>query len=727
MNAADPLDDRLEAYLSALDAGTLLENVLSDLSADDRADIESLLLLATAMRSLPDPAAAQPRPDFARVVGTPPARRQRRRWFYWEPREKGWFNFTRLFSNVYAAGLAAAMIAILLGIIFVPRLLPAISQAISPGSMGSPAAPTPTQVSVLAPSTPGVMPELEVRYGTGDAPNPAIARLGIGQPRQVELSPDGTLLAIGTSTGVYVYDTTTMNQLWSESTYAAVEEIRWSADSRRIAARLYKWPNVLVWNGPTGEYVRSLEFSGEILSMAWSPDRSQIAAGFFMPDPDGAGGYTFGVAIWRVDSGEVLVEKVLGTESRSLPIEGDEQKHPTGLDWSPSGDLLAVVVGERSIALIDPARGDIDKILQGDVSGEPLSVRFSPDGQWLAVYASSGTQAGVWRVPAGEPAYKLGHEALMQGLKWSPDSKRLATTTTGRIQTRVWDMSSGAMLLSMTAPVQDFSVFGWFDSLAWSADGESFIVSGQNSGALVQWDPASGTATSMGFQAPDLASYSPVAYIGSAPDGGLIIWDSAAGVPRYSFRFMPPPERIGWSADASLDGRQVAGVAADQSAVVWDVESGQPLELLDDAERVEGRLMQPLDPRGPGCRDTVTAHNDGKRLIAAATSTLDAGSRPSATVNILDSDTSAMIYTWTVKGSAVCSLAFSPNGKWLAIGQGSQGGGGMKENAVTILNMETGHVAEVYYGHTGPVLGLVWSMDGRWLASVSEDGTVVVW
>jgi hypothetical protein len=132
MNVPDPLDDRLEAYLAALDAGTPLEHVLRDLSADDRAEIEPLLRLTTAMRSLPDPAAAQARPDFARVIATPPARRQRRRWFYWEPREKGWLNF----GNVYATGLAVAMIAILLGVIFIPRLLPIGNQVSSPGILG---------------------------------------------------------------------------------------------------------------------------------------------------------------------------------------------------------------------------------------------------------------------------------------------------------------------------------------------------------------------------------------------------------------------------------------------------------------------------------------------------------------------------------------------------------------------------------------------------------------
>jgi len=723
MNLSSSLDDRLESCLAALDAGVSLESVLADLTDDDRVEIEPLLRLTTAVRTLPDPAMAQPRPDFDRTLVGMPVRRQKRRWSFWQPGERGRLNFGFLFGSVYATGLAVAMIAILLGVILIPRLLPAVTQVASPGFLGRPTEQKPTQTSVLIASTPGMAPELETHYGIGDAPNPAIARLGVGLPRQIVPSPDGTMLAVGASTGVYVYDTATMDQLWSESTYAAVEEIRWSADSRRVAARLHKWPNLLVWNSATGEYGRSLEYSGEVLSMAWSPDRVHMAGGFYMPDPEGDGGYAYGVAIWQVDTGKVVVEKVLGTESQVLPIEGDEPRMPTALDWSPTGGPLAVVVGERSIALIDPASGDIDKIVQTEAGGEPFHVAFSPDGQWLAGYAESSTQVTVWQVATGEPTYLVEHEALAAGLSWSPDGRHLATTTYAHLQTRVWDMANGAMVVSMTAAARDFSVFSWFDSLAWAPDGKHFIVTGQNSGAIVQWEVATGTATTMGFELPELAIYSPVSYVGSAPDGSLIIWDSAQGVPLYNYRFAPPPELAGWSPDQT----QIAGISADGSTVIWSIERALPVEFLDDPHPIDGWLMGEVDPRGWGCWDTVTAHNERERLTASAVSMVDANDQVAAVVDIIDSNTSAAIYKWTVQGSTVCSLAFSPGGKWLAIGQGNPSDvTDMRESAITILEMETGEVYDVLYGHTGSVPGLVWSADGKRLASVSTDGSVGV-
>ncbi|MBN1427773.1 MAG: hypothetical protein JXB07_05260 [Anaerolineae bacterium] len=730
MSLSDSLDDRLEACLSALDAGRPLESVLSTLSTDERAEIEPLLQLTTAVRSLPEPVTApHPRPDIEPTISSLRVRPQRRRWFARRSDDGGKWNFGLLFGSVYATGMAVVMIAILAGVILVPRLLSVVEQASSPENLGGLVEPTPAQTSVLIASTPGSVLELEARYGTGDAPGVAVARLGIGQLKQVAPSPDGSMLAIGTSTGVYMYDATTMRQIWSESTYTAVEEIAWTADSKRIAARLYKWPNVLVWNGKTGEYVRSLEFSGEILSMAWSPDRTQLAAGFFMPDSTG---YAFGVVIWQVDTGRKIVEAVLGTESYSLPIEGDQPQHPVSLDWSPgeafAGGPVAVTVGERSIALIDPAGGSIEKTFQGDVSGEPLRARFSPDGQWLAVYTEADTQVEIRQVSTGEIVYRLGHDALVYDLKWSDDGKYLATTTYGHIQTRVWDMTNGAMLLSITAPAQDFGVFSWFDTLTWSADGRKLIVSDQRSGEIVQWDPATGKSASMGFRMPDLADYSPVAYIGSAPDGSLVIWDSETGVPHYSYQFAPPPVQIGWSAGALPAQTQIAAVSADQSTIVWDIESAQPVEILDDPKSIDGWLVGEADPRGWGCWDTVTALNERKRLTASATSTVDANGQSSAVVDITDSHTHAALYKWTSKKSAVCALAFSSDGLWLAIGQGKQSGvTATNESAITILDMETGEVYDVFYGHTGSVAGLAWSPDGKRLASVSMDGTIVVW
>jgi WD40 repeat protein len=68
---------------------------------------------------------------------------------------------------------------------------------------------------------------------------------------------------------------------------------------------------------------------------------------------------------------------------------------------------------------------------------------------------------------------------------------------------------------------------------------------------------------------------------------------------------------------------------------------------------------------------------------------------------------------------SVFALEFSPNGKLLASGGA--------DKAVRITDLTTGKVVKVFEGHTHHVLGLSWRADGRLLASSGADNVVKVW
>lgn len=68
---------------------------------------------------------------------------------------------------------------------------------------------------------------------------------------------------------------------------------------------------------------------------------------------------------------------------------------------------------------------------------------------------------------------------------------------------------------------------------------------------------------------------------------------------------------------------------------------------------------------------------------------------------------------------SVLALDFTPDGKLLASGGA--------DKAVRVTDLSTGKVVKVFEGHTHHVLGLTWRADGRMLASSGADNVVKVW
>ena len=67
-------------------------------------------------------------------------------------------------------------------------------------------------------------------------------------------------------------------------------------------------------------------------------------------------------------------------------------------------------------------------------------------------------------------------------------------------------------------------------------------------------------------------------------------------------------------------------------------------------------------------------------------------------------------------------LTFSPDGTIL-VGSGMQGW----SNPIALWDVERGRTLGILSGHTEPVETLVFSHDGKTLASGSQDGTVLLW
>lgn len=75
---------------------------------------------------------------------------------------------------------------------------------------------------------------------------------------------------------------------------------------------------------------------------------------------------------------------------------------------------------------------------------------------------------------------------------------------------------------------------------------------------------------------------------------------------------------------------------------------------------------------------------------------------------------------WRVEiADAVQDLAWSPDGRWLAVAEVS--------GPLILINGESGAVIQHWPGHDGGSLKLAWSRDSRWLASSGQDGQARLW
>ena len=123
-------------------------------------------------------------------------------------------------------------------------------------------------------------------------PDGAVARLGKGRLKQVLYSPVGTRLAVQSSIGIWLYDTTTYrvvallayrpDWIWS---------IAFSPDGRTLAAESDEG-RLQLWNTETWEPKRT--FTGHmegIIGVKFSPDGSTLASA----SSDGT------VLLWKVD------------------------------------------------------------------------------------------------------------------------------------------------------------------------------------------------------------------------------------------------------------------------------------------------------------------------------------------------------------------------------------------------------------------------------------------
>jgi WD40 repeat protein len=252
------------------------------------------------------------------------------------------------------------------------------------------------------------------------------------------------------------------------------------------------------------------------------------------------------------------------------------------------------------------------------------------------------------------------------------------------------------------------------DAAAWSPNGAQ-VAGASEDGYTRIWSAANGRV---------LHAFKTVAFAGQVAmfdrRGDKLLSGGAGLVQVFELSGSVPPVRITGqnvdqfeSAQISPNGSVVATASGPGSAgayVLWDARTGRLLHTLQSAAADGGSYMGGVIVFNPSGTLVATGSQNGTASIWDV-----ASGRRLRTLDVAEGASNGLEY--------VFSLAFSPDGSRLAVGQGIPAfGSGTAPEQTQIWSVDRGRLLTRVNG-TDPV----WSPDGGYIATTSDDGTARVW
>jgi WD40 repeat protein len=466
----------------------------------------------------------------------------------------------------------------------------------------------------------------------------------------------------------------------------------------------------------------------------------------------------------------------------------------TSLAFSTDGRLLASGHDDGSVRLWDTLSRRMLRELRSH--HKPISaLAFSPDGKSLAS-AGEDKVILIWDLSDGTVRTTLlGHTDRVPALVWHPKLPRLISAgwdTTAR----VWDAVTGEPIILLNSHANQVH------ALAINADG-SLLASADSANAIHIWSLAQNRTlrvwTDQGAEVRCLAF---------APDGETLASGGSDRVLRVRNArkdetppVPPNPLESRTCLALSPDGSRLYSLAAGGRAHVWQAATAQPAIELKEAGPLRAFALSPDGSWLAGSLSVEVPEElrrHGKASGIASLYLWDAktgqrralleGQAPPITALAFSADSKTLAsasYTrsdawlWDVasakplllipsalEGCSVESLAFQPQGQFLAVGGidwmatgGSDGAvalwnlarralltrfgngtaalaihpGGQRlataglNQSVQVWEVPAGKLLAELEGHADAVTCVAYSPDSRWLASGSDDHTVCLW
>lgn len=654
--------------------------------------------------------------------------------------------------------------------------------------------PTATRVPTTAVATPLArenipLPLRDQPIGLANASQVVeLARWGKGNANGIAYSPDGSILAVASSLGIYFYDN---NQKLVETieTNQLVDSLAFVPNSDLLAAGtqdgmidFWQWQSKTLQktiDSGSNNKIIGLYFSGSgdrIASVQEDASQSlnvwQISTGESLFQQNFA--YTNNVAFandfltilipgpYAIDQYDVLNGAYPGVQFQ-LP-QSAQYLNVFQVALSADGKRMAVVAGSDSdidtvflwnLPALEPdssfriaSKGNPHRFAPEDCAGayDPgiysgvAALAFTPDGQSLLVGLDDGSvQVRRSRDGALQSELKnsMGSQPYALQFAFQMAAKSVAILYSNDV-INVHNWQSANRLGQISGHVQEYS------ALAITADGHS-ILAGASDDLVRFWNPASNRQTrQMKIQADSMA-ISPDGRslaLGSA-DGSLRLLDLASGrVLGRRQDFMDAPDGLAFSAD----GRKLYAISRDCTLRVYRAAPGLPPVAKAGLYLTKSRIIFPeyadlafspdgkwLGIAGPTPADIGIMLMDPQNISQASLS--EGEDKPYFDGVAFSPDSKAAAFAGDGK-LAILNLAdlsmsyysFDAKGERLAY---SPGGDllvvGAGDGGIWLVNTKTMSVLAKLAGHHETITALAFSKDGRFFVSASADGTVRVW